>query len=79
MPTRLETDSGSSKYGNVAVIPKADELYCWHSVQWQIQSFRGLSVGAVNWILPHWQRAFIPMVGLFELVGCWRFLIECCW
>lgn len=43
-------------------MPKAEELWCWHSVQWQIQSLRGLSVGVVNWILPHWQRAFIPIV-----------------
>jgi hypothetical protein len=26
--TRLETEPGSSKYGNVAVMPNADELWC---------------------------------------------------
>ena len=45
-------------------MPKAEELWCWHSVQWQIHSFRGLSVGVVNWILLHWQRAFIPILVL---------------
>ena len=43
------------------MMPKAEELWCWHSVQWQTQSLRGLSVGVLNWILPHWQRAFIPI------------------
>lgn len=48
----------------MAVIPKAEELWCRHSVQWQTLIRSGLLVGVVNWIFEHWQRPFMPIVEL---------------
>lgn len=50
----------------MAVIPWAEELWCWHSVQWQAYSARGSSVGVVNSILEHWQRPFMPIFAVVE-------------